>query len=284
MSANSFSFRRIRRRAISREASNPAKKEAPQEQFFFGSAGTQPAFFQPAGIHRKCEACTQEENMIQKQEESESATLTPGTTAGVRSVTDANPEENPAAELYAEGKGTGIENKINYGCKGIGVEGKTVANYDHGTYRTKGKTRQGKTCEECSGNDCITFSGNVISVFKANPVVTLPNVPKNLSVCEQAAVKTFILTTLKKHEQNHVIAFKTYNGKVVTPFVFNGCRKDFDQHVLDIHNRIDRIRIADANRKSNSFDPFNKKIPCNCPEESTKPVKTEDNDTSQVKK
>lgn len=285
MSVNSFSFRRIRRRAISRDASNPAKKEAPQEQFFFGSAGTQPAFFQPAIVHRKCEACTEEENKVQKQEESGATTLPSGTDAGIRSsATDENTEEKPVAELYTEGKGTGTENKVSYGCEGIEVEGKTVANYDQGNYQTKGKTKKGETCEECLGNDCITFTGNLISVFTANPVITLPNVPEGLSPCEKKAVRTFIQTTLKNHELDHVTAFKTYNGQVKTPLVYTGCREDFRNYVQDMHDRINQQRIETANQLSDQLDPFHKEIPCDCPGTSNDAVKPDDKETVQEKK
>ena len=111
--------------------------------------------------------------------------------------------------------------------------------------------------------------GNIVSIFQANPVVTLPSVPSGLSVCERNAVQSFIDTTLSQHEQQHVSAFNTYNATITTPFTYTGCRTGFDAYILGIHNGIEASRVASANVLSNALDPFNPTIPCNCPESQT---------------
>lgn len=169
--------------------------------------------------------------------------------------------------IFTYGFGTRTDNKIAYGnCEGVSVQGVTVANYDHGTYSASGTPTLSEECDGCTGNDCITMSGNITSTFHANPTVSLPSVPAGLSECETTAVSNFINTTLSSHEQDHVNAFNTYNGTVVTPFNYTGCRDGFDQYILDIHNGIDAARIASANALSAALDPFNVAIPCDCPD------------------
>lgn len=178
-------------------------------------------------------------------------------------------EELPG--ITTSGVGSSVANKIAYGnCQGVRVQGRTVANYDHGTYAANSSSvRRASNCAGCTGNDCATVTGTIVSVFQANPQVTLPAVPAGLSECERQAVQTFIDTTLNQHEQEHVAAFNTYNATVNTPFTYTGCRDGFDAYINNIHNGIDAGRVAAANALSDALDPFNATIPCNCPEETS---------------
>jgi hypothetical protein len=166
------------------------------------------------------------------------------------------------------GKGSSQSNKVAYGnCAGVSVQGITVANYDHGNFSASSSSvKRAPSCNGCSGDDCITVIGTVVSTFQANPVVTLPAVPGGLNPCEQNAVRTFINTTLSQHEQQHVTAFNTYNGRVSTPFNYTGCRDGLEAHVQNIHDGINTIREASSNALSDALDPFNVSIPCNCPD------------------
>ncbi|QNF34705.1 DUF4157 domain-containing protein [Adhaeribacter swui] len=154
------------------------------------------------------------------------------------------------------------QNKVAYGCEGVAVEGKTEANYTD-SYTSTGTTTPSTKCEDCP-DDCVAAKGTVISEFKANPVVTLPDVPENLSECESKAVTRFINTTLKNHEMQHVAAFKTYNGKINTPYKYLGCASGLDAHIQTIHENLNTKRREAANAKSDKLDPFNPTIPCNC--------------------
>ena len=81
------------------------------------------------------------------------------------------------------------------------------------------------------------------------------------------AVRKFINGTLKRHEQQHVTAFKTYDGTVKTPYDFKGCQAELNSLVQSIHDGVDAQRAADANALSDALDPFNATIPCNCKDE-----------------
>jgi hypothetical protein len=176
--------------------------------------------------------------------------------------------EEQMAPINIIGKGTSMANKTDFAnCAGVNVQGRTTANYDHGTYAANSTSvTRAPACPGCTGTDCITAVGTVVSDFHANPSVVLPGVPSGLNTCEQNAVQTFITTTLSQHEQQHVSAFNTYNGTVTTPFSYTGCRAGFDAYILSIHNGVEAGRVASANALSAALDPFNPAIPCACPD------------------
>jgi hypothetical protein len=166
----------------------------------------------------------------------------------------------------SEGHATNTKNKTAYGCAGVSVQGQTDANYTD-SYKTSGTTKPSEKCTDCTPPDCINASGLIVSVFKANPVITLPDVPDGLSECETRAVSRFIHGTLKRHEQQHVAAFNTYNGVVRTPYSFTGCQGELDAYMQSKHDDINTLRQDAANARSNALDPFNPTIPCNCPDQ-----------------
>jgi Domain of unknown function (DUF4157) len=184
-----------------------------------------------------------------------------GLVSRVAQLTDKKKEEEKHVAI--EGKATKTKNKTSHGCGGVEVHGQTDANYKS-SFKTSGKSKPSDTCTDCTPPDCITSEGAVISSFKSNPVITLPDVPDGLSKCEAKAVRTFINGTLKRHEQQHKAAFKTYDGTVRTPYSFSGCRAELDSLVQSIHDGIDAQRSTDANALSDALDPFNLNIPCDC--------------------
>jgi hypothetical protein len=153
-------------------------------------------------------------------------------------------------------------------CNGVSVEGHTDANYGN-SYTAPGSSTPGGTCESCTGEDCVTNTGTVISVFTTNPVISLPSVPSGLNECEQQAVRNFINTTLRAHEQQHVAAFNGYRGVVRTPYTYQGCAAGLDAYTQQIHDRIETARKASADANSAALDAgganiFN--ITCECPD------------------
>lgn len=164
---------------------------------------------------------------------------------------------------YSTGKATNSRNERAFGCEGVEVEGHTDANYTD-SYTSTGTAKPSTKCADCGEPDCVTAGGTIKSVFKANPVVTLPSVPDGLSECETKAVSKFINTTLKNHEQAHVNAFNSYNATIKTPYKFSGCQADLDGYIQSLHDGINEKRTAAANKKSAKLDPFNPKIPCKC--------------------
>ena len=179
----------------------------------------------------------------------------------VAQLTEKKQEEEKPVSIV--GKATKTKNKTSRGCGGVDVQGQTDANYTS-SFKSSGASHTSTECTDCAAPDCITIRGSVVSAFKANPVITLPSVPDGLSKCEANAVRTFINGTLRRHEQQHVSAFKTYSGTVRTPFEYTGCRAGLDSLVQSIHDGIDAQRMADANALSDALDPFNAPIPCNC--------------------
>jgi len=178
------------------------------------------------------------------------------------------PEEEKQEEkhLTMSGSASKAKNKSSYGnCQGVQVQGRTDFNPQPSSFSVKGgTTRPATTCEECTAPDCITAQGTIVSVFQSAPTITLPAVPDGLSECEANAVRRFIDTTLLRHEQQHVLAFKTYDGVVSTRLNYTGCQSGLDAHVQAIHDGIDVQRSNAAIARSNALDPFNAPIPCNC--------------------
>jgi hypothetical protein len=221
--------------------------------------------------HELAHVMQQDTNLNRKSEEEGDKKISEEVTEEVPAEEIANVEEEELSPASTTGTGTLTDNKVAYGdCQGINVQGRTVANYDHGTYSVTGAgVTRAKNCSGCTGDDCVTISGTIVSDFHANPVVTLPGVPSGLNACEQQAVQNFINTTLNQHEQQHVSAFNTYNATINTPFTYRGCRDGMDGHVAGIHNRIDAARIASANALSDALDAGganNFTITCNCPD------------------
>ena len=179
----------------------------------------------------------------------------------VAQLTEKKKEEEKPVNI--EGQATKTKQKTSYGCGSVQVGGRTDANYKS-SFKTSGKIKPSGECSGCSAPDCVTSSGKVVSTFKAHPVITLPDVPDGLSKCEAKAVRKFINGKLKKHEQEHKKAFKTYDGVIKTPYEFTGCKSELAPLLQSIHDRIDATRSTDANALSDLLDPFNEPIPCNC--------------------
>ncbi len=170
------------------------------------------------------------------------------------------------------GKGTPLPQSVAYAnCAGASVSGLTVSNYDHGSFSVSGAAmKRAKDCKGCAEEECVSVSGFIVHTFTASPAVTLPSVPPgNWSECEKKAIQTFIDTTLSQHEQQHVTAFKTYNGTVKTPFSYTGCKDGLNAHVAGIHDGINSAREAAATAKSDLLDANGANqftIACDCPD------------------
>ncbi len=184
---------------------------------------------------------------------------------------DAPDETDMIAPMVTTGRGSSTSNQRNFGTS-VNVQGHTDANYDHGNFSTANMhTTRATGCGDCGDRPCVTATGILVSVFQANPSVTLPSVPSNLTPCQQQRVQDFITNVLSPHEQQHVNAFNTYNGTVRTPFTFTGCQTEdaLNAFVQPIHDAIDLRRTTAANALSNALDPFNGTIDINCQEPTT---------------
>jgi hypothetical protein len=156
----------------------------------------------------------------------------------------------------------------NANCNGVSVEGFTDANYGN-SFSAPGSSTPVSDCTDCSSDDCVVNSGTVVSVFTANPQITLPSVPSGLNECEHNAVQRFINTTLRAHEQQHVAAFNTYRGRVRTPYTYRGCAGGLDAYLQQIHDRIEKARKARSDAASAALDAGGANIftvNCDCPD------------------
>jgi hypothetical protein len=184
--------------------------------------------------------------------------------------------EPPLPALSTSGRGTAATNKIAYGnCAGVSVQGLTTANYQPGAYSVSGATQaRAQGCAGCA-DSCVTVTGTIVSTFQALPTVSLPSVPSGRNPCEVQAIQNFINTTLSQHEQQHVAAFRTYNGTVRTPFTYTGCAAGWEAHVADVHNGVETARVASANALSDALDANGANqftITCNCPDPAPTPA------------
>ena len=149
-------------------------------------------------------------------------------------------------------------------CEGVQVDGLTEFTPLPSSFSTKGKTKPSDVCDACTPPECISSKGTITSTFKSTITITLPDVPSGFSKCETKAVKKFIRTTLKPHEEQHKAAFKKYNGTVKTPYEYTGCKSGLTDYIQSIHNDLDTQRSTDAIAASDALDPFVRPIPCNC--------------------
>jgi hypothetical protein len=105
-----------------------------------------------------------------------------------------------------------------------------------------------------------------VSTFRVATTVTLPSVNDfpDLTACQRQRVRAGINNVLAPHEQEHVAAFRTYNGTVRTPFDFTICRSDFDGRVQELHDSVESLRRSTAQAASDALDPFQFDVDLDC--------------------
>jgi hypothetical protein len=149
------------------------------------------------------------------------------------------------------------------------LEGRTDASYDGGSFSTQNvRTRPGTDCPGCDGAECVHVTGTVVSRFHVTTSVTLPSVDDfpDLTTCQRQRVQAAITNVLAPHEQEHVQAFRQYNGGVRTPFDLTICRADFDAEIQAIHDEVETTRQDAAQTASDALDPFNFTVDLDCEE------------------
>lgn len=155
------------------------------------------------------------------------------------------------------------------------LEGRTDATFDGGSFSTQNvRTRPGEDCPGCEGAECVHVTGVVVSRFHVTTTVTLPSVDDfpDLTTCQRQRVQAAITDVLAPHEQEHVQAFRQYNGVVRTPFDLNICRAEFDTEIQAIHDGVETERQNSAQTASDALDPFNFTVDLDCEEEESTTV------------
>lgn len=151
--------------------------------------------------------------------------------------------------------------------KSVHFDGKTDADFDGGVGQTKNlKAIPAKDCKDCSASECMTVTGSFEITYTVTTNVTLPDMPEGLTPCQQKRVKDAIDGVLAPHEQKHVKAFETYNGKVTLPITYTGCKDGLQQYLQDLNDADGIKRKAAAKAKSDALDPFFVNVDLDCVE------------------
>jgi hypothetical protein len=149
------------------------------------------------------------------------------------------------------------------------LEGRTDADFGGSSFRTTGvNVARAEGCPGCDAADCVRATGTLVATFRVSTSVTLPSVADfpDLTPCQRRRVQAAITNVLAPHEQQHVAAFRTYNGTTRTPFDLTLCRADFDSAIRDIFNAADQARQDAARAASDALDPFHFEVDLDCEE------------------
>ena len=171
--------------------------------------------------------------------------------------------EDLSPEPLPDIAGEGIETEVS--AYSVTLRGRTDASFSN-SFRTRNvRTTTATGCEGCDG-ECVHVTGTLVSTFRVRTTVTLPSVNdfSDLTACQRQRVRDGINNVLRPHEQEHVAAFRTYNGTVSTPFDFTLCRSEFDAQVQALHDSIEAPRQAAAQAASDALDPFEFEVDLDC--------------------
>lgn len=245
---------RIRRRKKAPADGSFFKKEG-QEQGFFAESGPQPFFQSPAApVQRKCAACEEEHkskgyaSLVSEEAE------------------QAGQQEEPVPMNEGE---KAEEEPCTAGSVDLTAE--TSADYtrEAGVLINEKKV-ESKNCPSCE-DDCVDGSGTLSVKFKVATSVALPPVPANLTPCQQARVKAAIDGPLSAHEQQHVRAFKKFEGTALLPIKYHGCGSGYDTYLEGLAETEYQRRKKAADAGSAALDPFSVPVDLCCKE--PKPAK-----------
>ncbi len=161
---------------------------------------------------------------------------------------------------------------VNFGSgQGVQLRGLTSADYaNNGWSLINENLARGSGCEGCNDRQCEQYSATVRSTFQVATNVSLPNMSEysHMSECQQQRIRNAINNVLAPHEQQHVAAFRTYNGTVETPIALTACRNQLATLVRSradsTHLSVERPRRASAQGASDALDPFVVNVDLNC--------------------
>jgi hypothetical protein len=151
----------------------------------------------------------------------------------------------------------------------LNLEGNTDAVYNKGAGTMIGeKKKAAKDCEDCV-DDCVSITGTLAVPYDVQTTVTLPDVPDDLRPCQQKRVANVIKTKLAPHEQKHVAAFKTFNGKGLLPVKYKGCEGGYNSYLEDLAQAEFDRRKDIADKKSAALDPYSEDVDVCCKDTDT---------------
>jgi len=244
---------RPRRRGVATEESPPAPadKAATPEQ-----AQQMPAYAQGHGTIAGVPLLDGGPAQIAPQEDEE----TQAPKEEEEEVSDQSPA--PVLEVAGEGEETHAV------AHSVTLQGRTDADY-RSSFRTERViTTAGSGCDGCTGGDCVRVRGTLVSTYTVATQVTLPSVNDfpDLTPCQRRRVQDAINNVLRPHEQQHVSAFRTYNGTTRQRFDMTLCRDALDAAMQSMHDAEQRTRQAAAQALSDALDPFTFDVDIDCEE------------------
>lgn len=172
------------------------------------------------------------------------------------------------ATLQVSGKG--VQSQDSAKATTVRLEGRTDADFDGGSFETQNvRVGEAQGCDACAeGDPCIRARGVLVARYHVTTTVTLPSADDfpDLTPCQRARVQHAIDTVLAPHEQEHVEAFRRYNGVTRTPFDITLCRNEFDSTIRSMFDSQESARRTDAQDASDRLDPFHFDVDIDCEE------------------
>ncbi len=170
--------------------------------------------------------------------------------------------EDLSPEPLPDVSGEGVEAEVS--AYSVTLRGRTDAKFSS-SFRTQNVRTTAATGCECEG-ECVHVTGTLVSTFRVATTVTLPSVSDfpDLTACQRQRVRDGINNVLRPHEQEHVTAFRTYNGTVSTPFDLTLCRSEFDGQIQALHDSVEAPRQSAAQAASDALDPFEFEVDLDC--------------------
>ena len=190
----------------------------------------------------------------------------------IKNMSSASAESKLEPSSMPPIKGKGSPTQKVAMASSVSLEGRTDADYDGGSFSTQNvRVTAADGCDSCSEEgQCIRARGTLVARYHVTTTVTLPSVSDfpDLTPCQQTRVQNAIDNVLAPHEQEHVQAFRQYNGVTRTPFDVTLCRSEFDSTIQDMFDRQESTRRASAQGGSDALDPFNFTVDIDCDEPS----------------
>jgi hypothetical protein len=174
-----------------------------------------------------------------------------------------------ASGLSLQTSGRGDPSQDSAMANNVRLQGRTDATFDGGAFETEHvRVSAADGCACGDGDPCIRARGILVARFHVATTVTLPRVADfpDLTPCQRTRVQRAITTILAPHEQQHVQAFRQYNGITRTPFDVTLCRSEFDSTIQSMFDTQESARRAAAQAASDALDPFHFDVDIDCEE------------------
>ena len=186
---------------------------------------------------------------------------------GAEGVATPTPDSGGSPTPLAAAQGAGQPDQAVAYSRSLRLQGRTDAAFDGGSFHTENvRVARGEGCAGCAAADCLRATGMLVASYSVATNVTLPSAATfpDLTACQRHRVQNAIDTVLAPHEQQHVQAFRTYNGTTRRPFDLTLCRADFDGRIQAMFEAEASARRAAAQAASDALDPFHFDVDLDC--------------------